>query len=340
VPGDHVTLIANSQYFTGEPHIDRLIFKYEPDTTSALADLHAGRVQLLGPSLNLQPRQVLAALQAGNLAAYAAPGAGWTHIDLIETGFLRDRLVRQALTYATPRQQIVTKMFNGLVVPADADQPPTSEYYDPAIARSLPYMPAKTATLLKSRGFSLVHGRWMKGGHALRLTLLTDAGCADCVAVAQLVAASWTMVGIDTAVSPTPTNVLFGANGPLYNPRRLDDLQLNAVLYTWLTTPEPDDSFYWSTSTIVRSGHTSGGNFDGYSDPDVDALMSKALVTTNDATRASLYRAVQRLLARDQPDIFLYWIAYLTLASTILHGYKANPFHPGITWNVGSWSVS
>src|SRR5262249_1244839 len=155
------------------------------DTTAALADLHAGRVQLLGPSLNLQPHQVLTALQAGKLAAYAAPGAGWTHIDLIETGFLRDQLVRQALTYATPRRQIVTKMFNGLVVPADADQPPTSEYYEPAIAGSLPYMSAKTASLLKSRGYSLVHGRWMKSGRALRLTLLTDAGCADCVAVAQ-----------------------------------------------------------------------------------------------------------------------------------------------------------
>jgi ABC-type transport system substrate-binding protein len=160
------------------------------------------------------------------------------------------------------------------------------------------------------------------------------------VAVAQLVAASWTEAGIDTTVSPTPTQVLFGPKGPLYDPKRLDDLKLNAVLYTWLTTPEPDDSFYWSTKMIVQRSHLSGGNFDGYSDPSVDALMNEALITTNDGARASLYRAVQRLLVRDQPDIFLYWIAYLALASTTLHGYKANPFHPGITWNVGAWSVS
>jgi peptide/nickel transport system substrate-binding protein len=340
VPGNHVTLIANPQYFAGAPHIDSLVFTYEPSTAAALADLHAGRAQLLGPSLNLQPRQVLSALQSGNLAAYAAPGAGWTHIDLIETGFLRDHLVREALAYATPRQQIVVSMFRGLAVPADADQPPTSEYYEPAIAGSLPYQPARTATLLRSRGYRLVQGRWTKGGRVLRLTLLTDAGCADCVAVANLVAASWSKAGIPTVVSPTPTQVLFGPSGPLYTPTRLDDLKLNAVLYTWLTTPEPDDSFYWSTSMIVRPGHTTGGNFDGYSNPAMDALLNKALVATNDATRVSLYRAIQRLLVRDQPDIFLYWIAYLTLATTSLHGYRANPFHPGVTWNVATWSLS
>ena len=339
VPGDHITLESYSGYVHGTPKVARIVFRLEPNTQAELAALQSGAIDMIGPASSLTPQQIIPALQSGRFNAFAAPGTGWTHIDLIESGFLRDHIVRQALTLATPRQRIVSTLFSGLATPADADQPPTSMYYDPSIAGTFPYDPAKVPARLKARGFALEHGVWRKFGRNLAITLWTDSGCSDCLAVAGTVAASWTAAGIPTTVKAVDQHKLFGLHGPLYNAKRVYASDLSAVLYTWAISPEPDDAYYWSTSMIVRPKHLNGGNFDGYSDPEVDRLAGAALITTDEGHRVAIYRQIQRLLVNDQPDVFLYWTAHLTIAVDTLQGYRANPFAPGITWNASEWKL-
>lgn len=339
-PGESITLAANPNYFLGPPHVPQLVFKLEADEQAATAALRSGAVQLLGPAVAVTAPDLLRTLRQSNLTAYSAPGYGWTHIDLIESGFLRDRVVRQALAYATPRQRIVTSVFQGLATLADADQPPSSHYYQPGIAGSMPYDPVLVPQLLRQQGYTLKKGVWGKFGLPLKITLWTDSGCADCQTVANLVAASWSTAGIPTTVRTEDTHKLFGYHGPLYNPDRLYSQQLNAVLYTWATTPEPDDSFYWASNMIVRPGAMTGGNFDGYSNKHMDTLLSDALLAPSDAQRVDLYRQIQTELVQDQPDIFLYWTQRFTLATTALSGYEANAFRSGVTWNVTHWRLS
>ena len=303
VDGDHITLDANPSYYRAAPRIPRLIFRLEPSEAAALRALRAGTVQMLGPSAGLTPRDLLAALGGGTLSAYASPGFGWAHIDLIESGFLRDRLVRQALTYATPRQRIIATQFGGLVTAADADQPPTSRYYEPRVAGTFPYAPSKVAGLLRAHGFARTKGRneYGKFGRALRITLWLDSSCGDCRAVAATIAASWAAAGIPTSLRAVPTHALLGPSGPLYNPTRLTDLALNAVLYTWYTsrsrTTAPTGPAPRSYGPAIRPAATSWAT----ATRRMDALLSRALTTTDDAARISTYRAIQRLLASDQP---------------------------------------
>jgi peptide/nickel transport system substrate-binding protein len=332
-------LTANPAYYGGAPRIPQVRFKVLPTATAALAALRGGSIQMLGPSAGLTPQQLLSTLQSGRFSAYASPGYGWTHIDLIESGFLRDHVVRQALTLSTPRQRIVSTLFSGLATPADADQPPTSQYYEPAVAGSLSFDPGRVPDMLKSRGYKKVHGVWGKFGQSLAITLWTDAGCADCVAVARLVASSWSAMGMPTVVRAIDRHKLFGMHGPLYGASRLFSSTLNAVLYTWATSSEPDDSYYWASSMIVRPNHLTGGNFVGYSNPQVDHLTNLALNTPDEGKRVSIYRQIQRLLVHDQPDVFLYWTADLSVAVSTLHGYRANPYAPGLTWNIAQWSL-
>jgi peptide/nickel transport system substrate-binding protein len=338
--GSRLTLTANPHYFLGAPGIDQLVFQLESSEQQAEAALRDGTVQLLGPSVGITPGGLTDTLQHGGLTAYTSPGYGWTHIDLIESGFLRDHVVRQALTYATPRQKIITDVFKGLVAPANADQPPTSQYYQPTIANTLPYDPTQVPVLLKQQGYDWNKGQWEKFGLPLQITLWTDSTCADCRTVASLVAANWSSVGISTTVHAEVTTKLFGYHGPLYNPDRLYSQQLNAVLYSWSTTAEPDDSFYWSSSMIVKPGNLTGGNFDGYSNAVTDRLISQALAAPTEQQRIALYGKIQSELVHDQPDIFLYWTEHFALADTALSGYRANPFRSGVTWNVVDWKLN
>ena len=343
--GTQLTLQANPTYFRGTPRIQTLVFHQEPDSASALSDLKAGRIGMIAPSAGLTPDQVLDATSSGKSAAYAAPGSGWSHIDLIESGFLRDRLVRQALADAIPRQRLVATVFKGLAAPADADQPPTSMYYDPGVAGLLPYSPATVGTLLHKRGFSLVtiKGRtfYRKAKREFKITLWLDSTCAECRTVAGMVARSWEDAHIATTIRTVDTHTLFDERrGPLYRPDRLSSPNLNAVLYTWTTIPEPDDSLYWSSSMIVRPGHPTGLNFVGYRNPSVDQLVQQALDTPHEAARIAAYRAIQRRLVADQPAIFLYWTTQLSLATPSLHDYEPNAFHTGVTWDVMNWRLS
>jgi peptide/nickel transport system substrate-binding protein len=340
VPGDHVTLGAYSGYYRGSAKVGQLVFRQQPSLSTAISRLEHGDLDVIGPSAALTPQQVVPALANGRLSAFAAPGSGWTHIDLIESGFLRDHIVRQALTLATPRQRLVSTLFSGLATLADADQPPTSVYFEPAIAGSMAFNPSRVAPLLGMRGYKLHNGVWRKFNRDLAITLYTDAGCDACLGVARQVAAAWSAVGVPTRVKALDQHKLFGLHGPLYNAARLYDPNLSAVLYTWATAAEPDDTFYWATSTIVRPGHLGGGNFDGYSNPAVDRLMSQALLTVDESKRVQLYRQVQRALVNDQPDVFLYWTTHLTLATAGLHGYRANPYAAGLAWNAAQWSLS
>lgn len=338
--GNSITLTANPRYFLGTPQIDQLVFRAEASEQDAEAALRDGSVQLLGPSVGITPSNLTDTLRhGGGLTAYSSPGYGWTHIDLIESGFLRDHVVRQALAYATPRQKIISDVFKGLVTPANGDQPPTSQFYQPTIADTTPYSPTQVPVLLKKQGYQLKKGLWEKFKLPLQITLWTDSTCADCQRVASIVAASWTTVGISTTVHTETTRKLFGYHGPLYNPDRLFSQQLNAVLYTWSTAAEPDDSFYWASNMIVKPGNMSGGNFDGYSNKVTDKLLKEALIAPTEQQRIALYGQIQTELAHDQPDIFLYWTEHFTLASTTLIGYRPNAFRSGVTWNAAEWRL-
>jgi peptide/nickel transport system substrate-binding protein len=337
--GTAITLAANPTYFRGAPLLPTLRFQVVPSAHAALQALQSGAIDMLGPSAGIPPSALLSALSVGHLNAFAAPGFGWAHIDLIESSFLRQAAVREALAYATPRQRIIATIFKGLVAPADADQPPTSIYYNPGVANSYPYDPARTAALLRAQGFTRHGASYEKAQRQLRLTLWFDQGCGDCRAVARMIAQSWTAAGIPTILHGAPTHTLFGPSGPLYSPDRLRATGMNAVLYSWVTLAEPDDSVYWKTGMIVRAGHENGLNFDGFSDPAVDQLAQRALTTANEAQRIYAYQQIQVLLVHEQPDIFLYWLPYLSVAVNTLHGYEANPFDPGLTWDVAHWRL-
>jgi ABC-type transport system substrate-binding protein len=174
----------------------------------------------------------------------------------------------------------------------------------------------------------------------LTITLWGDAGCATCAATLDLIAQGWLSAGISSTIQLVPTATLFGLHGPLYDANRFRPSRYDAVLYTWINGPDPNDALYWTRKAIVTPAHPLGGNFDGYANPALDALVNRALITPNGPGRYALYRRIQRILVADEPDIFLYWADAVSVAPTRLRGYRPTPYNAAATWNVGQWSLS
>jgi len=337
--GDHVTETANKSYFRGAPHLDKIIFRIVPNNNTAINQLQTGEISLVGQTSSLSVRQFNLLKRLPTVKAYNSQGSNWSHLDLLQTGFFKDRTVRQALAYATPKQQIIDQIELGYGVVADADQAPGTPFYNPAVKNSYPYNPAKAKSMLLADGFKVGSGGILqKGGKPLSIILAGDTSSSDTKLIVQALKNAWIKAGINTTFDLVDPSILFGSHvGPLESDDRLSKSTTTAVLYQWVTEGDPDDSYFWASNQIPSKTVTAGGNFDGYRSSEMDALLKQGVTTLDQQQRASVYKKIQTLEVRDQPDLFLFWGRVLTAATPKLHGYDPQPYNYYLCWNIKDW---
>ena len=336
--GDHVTLVANKSYFLGAPRLDKIIFRFVPNSTTSVNQIRTGEATLAGQTANLDARQFNALKHQPGLTSYNTPGFNWQHIDLIETGFLKDVKVRQALQMATPREKIIKLVALGYGVAQYADQSPAKAVYNKAIESTFAFDTTKAAAMLAADGFTKgSNGVLQKGGVPFNIDLYVDSAFSAQIEIVQIIKQAWGQIGVNVNARPLDPATLFGRRGPLYDPQRFSSSTMKAVEYEWIESAEPDDTYFWSTSQIISDKVKAGGNFDGYSNPAADTLMKQGLATSDFGKRKAIYTQLQTILANDVPDIWLYWGNVLTVATSKLHNYKPNPFNYDTAWNAKDW---
>lgn len=341
VAGDHITESAYKGYFRGAPHLDKIIFRIVPNNNTAINQMQTGELNLLGQTSSISARQFNLLKKLPNVTTYNTPGFQWNHVDLVETGFLKDPAVRRALAYATPKQQIINSVFLGYGTIADADQPPGTRYYNPAIRNSYPYNLAKAKSLLQSDGFKAgANGVMQKGGKPFNLTLWATSDSSDAKLVIQILKQTWGQIGVNATLKTAAASIVFGRTGPLYDPNRLSSPTMNAVFYEWIDGAEPDDTFFWNSSQIISKSVAAGGNFDGYSNPQVDKLTKEGVQTLDQGQRAAIYKKIQTILVKDQPDVYINWARVLTASTSKLHGYDPQPYDYFLGWNAKDWYMT
>jgi peptide/nickel transport system substrate-binding protein len=338
--GDHWTMTANKHYWLGAPHLNSIVIRIVPSSNTVLNQLQTGEVTLAGQTAGLSARQVNDLKSVSGIRTYVSAGFNWWHIDLIETGFLKDVKVRQALQMATDRAKIIRDVALGYAKPQYSDQPPSKkQFYDATVTKQLNYSPSKASQLLASDGFTKnSSGILQKNGQTFDLTLYGDADVSDSVQQVQLAAAQWSAIGVNVTTKVENGATLFGDRGPLYDPNRLQNSGMVAVDYEWIEGFDPDDSFFWNSSEIVSPTNSGGGNFDGYKNATVDKLTEQGL-TASPAQRVKIYKQISRILAKEVPDVWLYWADVFSASTSKLHNYKPNPFNYDLTWNAKDWYI-
>lgn len=339
-PADHWTLSANKSYFLGAPHLASLIFRIVPSSNTVTSQLQTGEVTLAGQTSDLSARQFNQLKHISSLKTYDSPGFNWQHVDLVETGFLRDVKVRQALMTATDRPRIIKDVALGYGVPQYSDQPPSKkQFYNPAVTKFWNYSPAKAAKMLAADGFKKGSGGTLvKNGTPFKVTLYGDSGGGAAITQElELVKQEWNEVGVNVTIKLLAPATLFGSGGPLYDPHRLSNKTMAAVAYEWIEGFDPDDQFFWASKEIITPKVSSGGNFDGYTNAQVDQLTNQGLTALSTAQRRKIYDKIQMILAKEVPDVWLYWGSVLSATTTRLHNYKPNPFNYDLAWNSKDW---
>jgi peptide/nickel transport system substrate-binding protein len=325
--------------YWGEPALlDAISYRFLPDVDALLDALATGEIDVAGGAGSIPPLRVDEIAEHPEVTVFRHGTMNWQHIDLKQMAFLRETPVRQALDFATPREQIIDELLDGRAILAFADQSPASWAYRETL-RPRPYNPERAMSLLDEAGLLPGDdGVRVRDGKRFEIDLWGVEGDERARAMVERVAAAWNAIGVSTLPRFAPPAELWGPLGYQFSDR------MTGCLFTWTNANDPDDLYYWHSSQIPTSPTGTGGNLPAFFYPyafqeEIDALTSEAASTLDFAVRQSLYGDIQALLLEEVPVIFLYWEEAFPAARQNVGGFWPSAWTP-LLWNAAEWYLT
>lgn len=291
VSDEKIVLTANQDYFEGKPHLDRIVYRIIPETSLSEIEILTGGIDSTG----VFPHQYERLKKNPGLQVYRQPSLGYAYIGYnLENPLFKTKKVRQALTCAINREEIVRHVLYGLGHIATGPFPNHLWYADKTI-QAFPYDPEKAKQLLDEAGWKDIDGDGIldKDGLPFSFRLITNSGNDIRRDVGVLVQRYLKEIGLDVDLQLYEWSV-FLKN--FINPRHFD-----ACILGWSLSVDPDAYSIWHSSQIEG-----GFNFVGYNNPTVDRLLVKGRRTFDIKKRTDIYHTIHRLIHEDQPYTFLY----------------------------------
>jgi peptide/nickel transport system substrate-binding protein len=331
VPGSHVAVARNDDYYGGRPPLDALVFRIIPDANALALQLQAGSIDGIDGAEPAQ-RTLIESLPGTRL--YRTASLSYEHIDFnCEHPVLADARVRRALAAATDRGAIATHVYEGLAQPARADVSPLMPWYDPAADTTNAYDAVRSRALLAAAGWNDTNGDGIRerDGKLLRLEISTTAGRTTRERVQAVLQQQWRDVGVDLQIRNYNPAVLFGSPE---QEGRLRTGRFEIALFGWLQQPEPSGMMQVYGSQFIPPA---GQNMARFRNRAADSLLALGAQQVALPLRAHLYRQVESILLREVPVVPLVWLVELDAMPARLRAFRPNPTSAGDTWNVHEW---
>ena len=329
-PGDHITLVANTNYYGKGPYLERVTYKYIPDLTVLYTQFRTGEVDYTGiQGITVDHYAEAKTLSDRKVVVGASAFVESIMLNLGKPVF-QDKAVREALYAAMDRKSVIDAVYYGLPLPTESYMPRQS----PAFDASLPvneYDPAKAKQILDSAGWKPgAGGVREKDGVRLEFTNSTTAGNHVREQAQQLLQQNWKEIGVAMTIKNMPPAVVWGDY--------FMQSQFDSVMVAWHFSAgaDPDVSAFFSSHSIPAKGGA-GNNAMQYSNAEVDKLLTLGAATPEMAKRKQIYVQVQSIVRGDLPLLPLFNNAVIEGTKAKLIGYAPNVNTSSNAWNVGEW---
>ena len=304
--GDKIVLAANEDYWdAGKPYVAELIFRPIPESSTRLAAIQTGEVNIVN-RLSADEARTLLNAEDVNVVRYPADRVYYIAFNNLSTGIgqpTESPLVRQAMNHAVDRQAIIDGLFNGFARLSTGFVTPSNLGFDESL-EPFAYDPDKARDLLAEAGFA----DGFEIGMACPIGAYTNFE-----EVCQAIADDLSEVGITLEGG----EIQFMESGVYW------DLEANKEL-----PPLFGDS--WSASVgeaLPRLDGSLGGPENSYSawfDEGIGALLSQIEQEFDTTKRAELYRELQATMVENPPFIYLYEPNSFEATTGQVHGYTPN----------------
>lgn len=325
-PGSQITLVANDNYFEGRPYLDRYSFKIIPDTATMFLELLNGAVDLMSLSPLQFSKQTENPRFKDKFNKYKYVSNSYTYVGYnLKNPLFEDKRVRQALSYATPKQDVIDGVLFGLGVEATGPYKPGSPWHNPNV-KKYPYDIQKAKDLLREAGYKKnKNGILEKDGKEFSFTIITNQGNSSRSTVAEILQQSWSKLGIKLDI-----RILEWAT---FINEYIDKRNFDAVILGWTIPMEPDLYDVWHSSNCEGKKL----NFVCFKNEEFDEIIEKARREFDFEKRKQLYFKAQDILAEEQPYTFLYVGEALIALDNRFKNIK--PMPAGLAHNLIKWYV-
>jgi peptide/nickel transport system substrate-binding protein len=314
-PEADVTLERNPEY-TGDhaPDYDQLIIRFIGDANAQVTALQNGEVNAIYP----QPSaDTMTALESANATTHEGDQLSYDHLDLKFAGVFEDKNVREAFLKTVPRQQILDSIITPINPEAEVLNSqiyvPANEDYDAAVEAS---------------GYDeytepdIEGARELLDGATPTVRILYNTENPNRVDAFNAIRQSAEQAGfvIEDLGSPDWGSLLAGAD-------------YDASIFGWISPGAGNAAL----PQIFKTG--GGGNYNGYSNPDVDELVDQSQVELDPAALEQLKIQIDAHTKEDAYGLPLFQLPGLFADNGTVEGLEYFGGQTGIVWNAQDWTL-
>jgi peptide/nickel transport system substrate-binding protein len=327
-PGQSLTLVRNDKYWGQKPHLDSVVFRFLPESTTQPAALQNNEVDMIYPQPQLDMVQQVKALP--DVTNQINLGPTFEHLDFnFKNQFLGDVAVRKAIATGINIDELVKRtvgQFASQVKPlGNRIWMPFQEAYQDHFAQYGKGDVAAAQKLLEDAGYTKgSDGIYAKGGKKISVRFSTTAGNKLRETQGELFQAQMKEVGIDIKIANLDSQKLFGDALPNGNFDIADFAWVGGVFAVS------------GNRDIYRTG--GGSNYGQYSNPKVDELFAQAGAEFDAAKVADLLNQADQIVTDDMATIPLYnKPTFLAIRNTFAN-ISDNATQDGPFWNSNTWA--
>ena len=291
-----VAMNRNPHYKLTTPKMPNIVFKVVRDDNTRLLKMLKGEVDLEQQEL---PPQKLAQFKGNpNFKIFRLPGLSVTYLLLnLEDEALKLKSVRQAMSFAINRQEIITYKYDGLALPAVSLLTPALRFFDRNL-RPDPFNPEKARALLRSLKLND------------REFVIKTSNTPVAVENGKVIAAEWRDVGIRARLQSNEW-------GTFYSDVQHGNFQI--AIMKWVGTLDPD---LYRLVFDSKAKPPEGRNRAHYRNLALDPLLAQGTSIADEQARIAHYLTIQEMVARDIPFIPLWYEEETAVVSKRVKGFQ------------------
>jgi peptide/nickel transport system substrate-binding protein len=314
VPGSHMLLERNEEYFGELPAIKTVRYPIYTDLTQTVLKLKSGELsfgELRSGQYREEVQQYAGLPEAqrpknspfldGTIQCDVVDRPGYQFIGWnADNTLFSDKRVRTAMTMAINRQDIITKVFSGMGRVARGPFLESSNYLDPTI-QPLPFDLHRAAALLKEAGWVDTDKDGLldrAGPNGTRIpfafTLLINGSRPEWASAANVIKEDLLGIGVKMSVEAAEWSLML---------KRMEERKFDAFTGAWVLPWSTDPFQVWHSS---QADAAKGSNRVGFRNKQADALIEELRVTLDPAKRTELLRAFHRIVHEEQPYTFMF----------------------------------
>ena len=285
--GSTYELVANEDFFLGEPNLDGLTFRVVPDGNTRVTQLLSGQLDWV----DIEPPQLPAVQNNRNIEVTTFDSLGYQLFAWnIDNPLFQDPLVRKAMMHAVDRRGMIETVSPGLGYVDDVYIPAGIEWIERPDVEFREYDPERALEMLAEAGWTQNEdGILEKDGELFEFYILVDRGDVQREQMGLILQQYFQDIGMNVEY------ILAERGG-----RWLEETMAQSFDSRLAAFPMPNID--WAQRLFTTDGPF---NSQGYSNEEVDRLFEQVASTSDREEQSALLTEIGEHLYDDPPNMVL-----------------------------------